>query len=48
MGLTGFSPTPYAGFAFVPAGRQPDPDPLGREARVAEPLGDSWFWIQAS
>lgn len=48
MTLTGFSPVPYAGFEFVPAGCQPDRDPLGSGAGVAEPLGDGWFWIEAS
>jgi hypothetical protein len=48
MTLTGLSPNPYAGFEFVPATCQPDPDPLGSGARAAEPLGDGWFWIEAS
>ena len=48
MTLTGFSPDPYRGFEFVPAGCQPATDPLGSGGGVAQPLGDGWFWITAS
>jgi hypothetical protein len=48
MTLTGFSPDPYAGFEFVPTGCEPEVDPLGSGSGVAEPLGDGWFWIEAS
>jgi hypothetical protein len=48
MTMTGFSPDPYAGFEYVPAGCAPELDPLGSGHGVAEPLGSGWFWIQAS
>ena len=45
--LTGFSPYPYAGLEFVPAGCQPEVDPLGSGDGTAQSLGDGWFWIEA-
>ena len=48
MTVTGFSPDPYGGFEFVPAGCQPESDPLGSGGGDAQPLGDGWFWINAS
>jgi hypothetical protein len=48
MTVTGFSPDPYGGFQFVPAGCQPHPDPLGSGGGNAESLGGGWFWINAS
>ena len=45
--LTGFSPDPYAGFEYVPAGCTPEPDPLGSGQGITEDLGDGWYWIQA-
>ena len=48
MTVTGFSPDPYGGFEYVPPGCQPEVDPLGSGGGIARPLGDGWFWIEAS
>ena len=48
MTLTGYSPDPYSGFEYVPHGCEPEPDPLGSGHGTARPLGNQWFWIEAS
>jgi len=46
--VSGFSPDPYGGFEYVPAGCAVDNDPLGSGAGQARPLDAHWYWIDAS
>jgi hypothetical protein len=46
--ITGFSPDPYGGFEYASAACEPEVDPYGSGQGHARPLGNGWYWVEAS